>query len=108
MSIRTLFIGMDGSTFTILDELTKGANPVMPFMSQLFRNGAHGKQRSTSNPLTPPAWTSLMTGRTPGIHDLYDFLKSSEVNGDLYTELYSATDCRVETIWSIASRQGRK
>jgi len=108
MSISTLFLGMDGSTFTILDELTKGDQPVMPFMAKIFQNGARAKLRSTINPLTPPAWTTLMTGRTPGNHGLYDFLKSSEVDGELYTELYNATDCRMETIWSIASRQGRK
>ncbi|MCE3232900.1 MAG: nucleotide pyrophosphatase [Rickettsiaceae bacterium] len=108
MTIRTLFIGMDGSTFTILNALTSGDNPVMPFMKKLFAEGVRGKLRSTPNPLTPPAWVSLMTGRSPGNHGLYDFLKSSEVNGELYTELYSATDCQVETIWSIASRQGKK
>lgn len=108
MSVRTLFIGMDGSTFTILDHLTQGDQPVMPFMAKLFREGTRAVLRSVSNPLTPPAWVSLMTGRTPGNHGLYDFLKASEVNGELYTELYTATDCRVETIWSIASRQGRK
>lgn len=105
---RTLFIGMDGSTFTILDDLTKGENPVMPFMAKLFKEGTRAKLLSTPNPLTPPAWVSLMTGRSPGNHGLYDFLKSTEVAGELYTELYSATDCQVETIWSIASRQNRK
>lgn len=108
MTTTTLFIGMDGSSFTILDHLTQGDAPVMPFMATLFRDGSRGKLRSTANPLTPPAWVSLMTGRSPGNHGLYDFLKATEVNGELYTELYSATDCRVETIWSIASRQGKK
>lgn len=104
----TLFIGMDGSTFTILDQLTAGESPVMPFMAKIFAGGTRAKLQSTPNPLTPPAWVSLMTGRSPGNHGLYDFLKSTEVGGELYTELYSATDCKVETIWSIASRQGKK
>ncbi|MDA0780968.1 MAG: alkaline phosphatase family protein [Rickettsiales bacterium] len=105
---KTLFLGMDGSTFTILNELTSGDNPVMPFMAQIFKQGARGKLLSTPNPLTPPAWVSLMTGRSPGNHGLYDFLKTTEVGGELYTELYSATDCQVEMIWSIASRQGKR
>lgn len=108
MTTKTLFIGMDGSTFTILDHLTAGDNPVMPRMAQLFREGSRAILRSVSNPLTPPAWVSLMTGRTPGNHGLYDFLKATEAGGELCTELYNATDCRVETIWSIASRQGKK
>lgn len=108
MTIRTLFIGMDGSTFTILNELTKGDKPRMPTMAKIFKEGVRAELRSTPNPLTPPAWVSLMTGRSPGNHGLYDFLKSREVSGDLYTELYCATDCRVEMIWSIASRLGKK
>jgi predicted AlkP superfamily phosphohydrolase/phosphomutase len=99
---------MDGSTFTILDELTKGENPVMPFLAQYYQTGSRAILGSTANPLTPPAWVSLMTGRNPGHHGLYDFLSSSEVNGELYTELSNATDCRCEMIWSIASRQGQK
>lgn len=107
-SIKTLFLGMDGSTFTILNDLTSGDKPVMPFMAKIFKEGSRGVLRSTPNPLTPPAWVSLMTGRSPGNHGLYDFLKSSEVGGELYTELYSATDCQCEMIWSTASRQGKR
>ena len=108
MAVRTLFIGMDGSTFTVLDDLTAGDDPVMPYLARLFRKGTRAVLGSTPNPLTPPAWVSLMTGRLPGNHGLYDFLKSHEVDGELYTELSSALDCRNEMIWSIASRQGRK
>jgi len=108
MTVQTLFIGMDGSTFTILDDLTKGDDPVMPFLAAYFGKGTRAVLGSTPNPLTPPAWVSLMTGKQPGNHGLYDFLKSSEVNGELYTELSSALDCRSEMIWSIASRQGKK
>ena len=37
MSVRTLFIGMDGATFTVLDDLTKanGSEPVMPFLARI-------------------------------------------------------------------------
>lgn len=108
MTTKTLFFGMDGSTFTILDELTKGDDPVMPFLATYYDKGSRAILGSTANPLTPPAWVSLMTGRNPGHHGLYDFLSSKEVNGELYTELSNATDCRCEMIWSIASRQGKK
>lgn len=107
MSTRTLFIGMDGSTFTILDQLVQGPDPVMPFLAERMPRAARGLLRSTANPLTPPAWVSLMTGRNPGHHGIFDFLRSREIDGELYTELSSALDCRCEMIWSIASRQGR-
>jgi predicted AlkP superfamily phosphohydrolase/phosphomutase len=111
MTTRTLFIGLDGATFTVLDELTKASpttDPVMPFLAEFMRKGVKAKLRSTPNPLTPPAWVSLMTGRTPGNHGVFDFIRAEEQEGDIFFTLYDARDIRTETIWSIASRQGMK
>lgn len=111
MTVRTLFIGMDGATFTVLDDLTKaqpGKEAVMPFLGRIFAGGARSKLRSTPNPLTPPAWVSLMTGRSPGHHGVYDFVRAEERGDKVFMTLYDARDCRVETIWSIASRQGKR
>ncbi len=111
MTTRTLFIGMDGATFTVLDYLTQevpGEGVVMPFLKKFIENGVQAKLRSTPNPLTPPAWVSLTTGRTPGNHGLYDFIRAEEQGDDVYFTLYDARDVRSETIWEIASRQGLK
>ena len=110
MSVRTLFIGMDGATFTVLDDLVNGhgGEPVMPFLAKIFAEGTRCALRSTPNPLTPPAWVSLMTGRTPGHHGVFDFIRAEESAGDVFFTLYDSRDCRVETIWSIAGRQGKR
>lgn len=108
MTTRTLFIGMDGATFTVLDDLVAGEQPVMPFMAKLFANGVRSRLRSTPNPLTPPAWVSLMTGRSPGHHGVFDFIRAEERGDDVFFTLYDSRDCRVETIWSIASRQDKR
>jgi predicted AlkP superfamily phosphohydrolase/phosphomutase len=110
MTVRTLFIGMDGATFTVLDDLIKPADggPVMPFLAGIFARGSRAKLRSTPNPLTPPAWVSLMTGRGPGHHGVFDFIRAEERGDEVYFTLYDARDCRVEMIWSIASRQGKR
>jgi predicted AlkP superfamily phosphohydrolase/phosphomutase len=112
MTVRTLFIGMDGATFTVLNELTKTQpgedKPVMPFLGKIFAEGVRSKLRSTPNPLTPPAWVSLMTGRGPGHHGVYDFVRAEERGDKVFMTLFDARDCRVETIWSIASRQGKR
>ena len=78
MSTRTLFIGMDGATFKILDDLTNrgnGGKAVMPFLSKIYQQGVRSKLLSTPNPLTPPAWVSLMTGKSPGNHGIYSRLR---------------------------------
>ncbi len=106
--MRTLFIGLDGATFTILDELTKGNPAIMPFLSKIYAEGARSKLLSTPNPLTPPAWVSLMTGKSPGQHGIFDFIRAEETGEDVFFTLYDARDNRAETIWSIANRNGLK
>lgn len=110
MTVRTLFIGMDGATFTVLNDLTKShdGTTVMPFLARVFEKGVRAKLRSTPNPLTPPAWVSLMTGRGPGHHGVFDFIRAEERGDEVFFTLYDSRDCRVETIWSIASRQGKR
>ena len=110
MTVKTLFIGMDGATFTVLNDLTSAASgvPVMPFLARIFAGGSRAKLRSTPNPLTPPAWVSMMTGRSPGHHGVFDFIRAEERGEDVFFTLYDQRDCRVETLWSIASRQGKK
>ena len=46
----TLFIGLDGCTYTVLDHLTSeqpGVGVVMPFMKKLMEEGTRAKLRST-------------------------------------------------------------
>ena len=60
MSPRTVLIGLDGATFTILDPLMEQG--VMPCLKALIASGARSELSSVIPALTPPAWTSLMTG----------------------------------------------
>ncbi|GAX59672.1 type I phosphodiesterase/nucleotide pyrophosphatase [Candidatus Scalindua japonica] len=109
--MRTLFIGMDGATFRILDELVKctgDKQAVMPFLSMIYKKGVRSKLLSTPNPLTPPAWVSLMTGKNPGNHGVFDFIRAEERGDDVFFTLYDSRDNKAETIWSIASRQGKR
>ncbi len=101
---RTLLIGIDGATFTVLDGLM--ADGTMPFLKEFVQQGVRSHLRSTPNPLTPPAWTSLVTGRTPGNHGIFDFIRAEEGPQGLYFTLNTSDDIRCETIWSLISRQG--
>ena len=110
MSTKTLFIGMDGCTYTVLNEMTRdlpGEGVAMPFLAGLMAKGVRAKLRSTPNPLTPPAWTSIMTGKGPGEHGVFDFIRAEDKGGEVYWTLYDSRDVDAEMIWSIASRAGK-
>jgi predicted AlkP superfamily phosphohydrolase/phosphomutase len=103
---KAVLIGLDGATFSILDPLM--AEGHMPFLKDFVNKGFRANLLSTANPLTPPAWVSMVTGRSPGNHGVFDFIRSEERQGTIYFTLFNASDIRCETIWSMASRGGRK
>lgn len=104
--MKTVLFGLDGATYTVLDHLV--AEGVMPRLGEFWRRGARGTLLSTPNPLTPQAWTSLATGRSPGHHGVFDFLRPSAGRGGVFWRMNDARDNHCETIWKYASRRGRR
>lgn len=105
--MNVLMIGLDGATFSLLKPLI--ADGVMPFLGQLIDEGVHGDLMSTRNPLTPPAWTSMITGRSPEAHGIYDFLWPDILpGGGVYLKINDFRDNRCETVWSMANRAGKR
>jgi predicted AlkP superfamily phosphohydrolase/phosphomutase len=98
-------IGLDGATFYLLDHLM--AEGVMPFLKGLLEKSVRGDLMSTRNPLTPPAWISMVTGRSPHVHGIYDFLKPTTLaDGSVFLKINDSREIKAETVWSMVSRQG--
>ncbi len=102
----TYLIGLDGAVFSILDPLMEEGT--MPFLKDFIASGVRAELLSTPNPLTPPAWISMITGRSPGNHGVFDFIWAEERKSDVYFTLYNYRDIQCETVWSIVSRQNGK
>jgi predicted AlkP superfamily phosphohydrolase/phosphomutase len=101
----TLIIGLDGATFSVLDPYMEAG--VMPFLADLQRRGARAVLRSIMPPLTPPAWTSLVTGKHPGQHGVFDFFQKEE-RDSIYFTFAGSQHVGAETIWTLASDQDRR
>lgn len=102
MSIRTLLIGLDGATFSVLDPLMQQG--VMPFLRSFFEQGVKAELETIVPALTPPAWTSLMTGRRPGQHGVFDFFRM-ESPDSRHVRFFTSHDVQCDTIWSLAAEQ---
>ncbi len=102
---KAVLIGLDGATFSILDPLM--ASGVMPFLRDFVAGGVRAPLMSVVPALTPPAWTSLMTGKRPGEHGIFDFFQKEEAD-DRGLRFATSRDIRSETIWSLASEAGRR
>jgi predicted AlkP superfamily phosphohydrolase/phosphomutase len=103
---KVLMIGLDGATFSLLNALMDDG--VMPFLKDFVSQGVYGDLMSTSNPLTPPAWTSTITGRSPDIHGIHDFLHPEASGDNVFLKFNDSRDIRCETLWSIVNRQGKR
>jgi predicted AlkP superfamily phosphohydrolase/phosphomutase len=102
---RVLIIGLDGATWTNLKPLAERGD--MPVLQRLMREGAWGTLDSTIPALTPPAWTSLVTGTNPGKHGIYHFRHTPA--GDYYQRrLNNARDIRSQTLWQRLGAHGKK
>ncbi len=105
--MNVLMIGLDGATFTLLDPMMHAG--VMPFLQEMLRRGVRADLMSTRNPLTPPAWTSMITGRSPEAHGIYDFFRPTFTpDGRVFFRINDFRDNHCETIWSIVNRGGKR
>ncbi len=101
----TVLIGLDGATWTILDPYMERG--VMPFLRDLCARGTRAPLRSIVPALTPPAWTSVMTGKHPGGHGVFDFFQKEDPDS-IHFRFASSQDVHSATIWSLASDAGQR
>jgi predicted AlkP superfamily phosphohydrolase/phosphomutase len=64
-------LGLDAATLTVVDPMIEAGE--LPHLARLFGTGSRGTLRSTTHPLTPHAWTTMVTGVNVGRHGIWDF-----------------------------------
>ncbi|MEA3401993.1 MAG: alkaline phosphatase family protein [Armatimonadota bacterium] len=97
-----IVIGIDGGTFDLIDPWVAAGE--LPAIASLMRGGCVGRLRSTHPPLTPVAWSSMLTGCSPGRHGIYAFL---EIPPDSYQPRFlSGGALPLKTVFEMASDAG--
>ena len=103
-SKRVFVIGLDAGTFDLLEPWIKEAR--LPNLKRMIENSAYGQLESTIPPVTPPAWTSFMTGVNPGKHGVLDFF-AFDVNS-FKNILVNSSHVRSKRLWDLAGERGKK
>lgn len=101
---KLVVIGLDGLTWDLIKPLVRNGD--LPCFERLLSGGCHSDLRSSYPPVTPPAWTSITTGKNPGKHGLFDFQKISPDFQNTF--LYTSMDKMTEEIWDYLSASGLK
>src|SRR5258706_11735395 len=68
---RVLFVGLDGGDWELLDGYIQAG--LMPNLAALAKGGPTGELNTIHPPLSPPAWTTVVTGRSPLHHRILRF-----------------------------------
>lgn len=107
-SNRVLIIGLDGATWDVLDPWIKDGT--LPNLAKLRQSGSWGSLFSTIPPLTAPAWSTFVTGKRPGKHGVFHFIKlfdEDRGSGDK-PQIVNARSIKSSTLWDIVAHHGRK
>jgi predicted AlkP superfamily phosphohydrolase/phosphomutase len=99
---KVIVIGLDGATFDIIDPMLERGE--LPVLRRFIDDGARGVLRSVVPPYSPPAWMSMLTGKNPGKHGVFHFLKRRE--GSYELDVTSFRDVRARTLFALLEAEG--
>ena len=100
---KVLVIGLDGYN----PDLVYGWMEELPNIKRLVEEGIHGRIESSVPPITPQAWTAVLSGKNPGHFGFWNFLYRDDYT---YGEpkLVNSTVIQVDTLYDILPRYGKR
>lgn len=103
--MRVFLFGVDGLTFRVLHPLMERG--LLPNFQRLRSEGVEGVLKSTTPPVTPPAWTSIYTGLPPARHGVYDFWDYEQTEQGPRANVMTHRKGG-KAIWNILSEWGKR
>lgn len=99
---QVVVIGLDAATWTLIRPWI--AEGHLPNLARLMKAGVSDRLESILPPITPPAWTSFMTGKNPGKHGIFHFVETE--HGGYAMNYANATSRRSPTVWKLLNDAG--
>jgi predicted AlkP superfamily phosphohydrolase/phosphomutase len=100
---RVVLIGVDAATWDVMRPLMDAGD--LPHFASLVARGWSGVLRSFEPSLSPALWTTIASGRMPYDHGILSFLAPTEDGREVPI---TSNLRRLETLWTIATRTGRR
>lgn len=105
---KVVVIGLDGVSLNILEPFI--AEGVAPNLGRLLQEGARGDLASYWPLRTPQVWTSVVTGKLPGQHGLWDHVSNSYYNPPPFRTtsktFLTTAERKSKALWQILSEKG--
>ncbi len=104
MNQRLFILALDGTPFTLLNELLQMG--IMPHLKKLTEQSVFKSMDSVLPPVSSSAWASFMTGKTPDQHGIMGFVDRDPAT--LEWVLPNASHLRSQTLWQKYSAQQKR
>lgn len=78
----------------------------LPNIRRMIGAGVYGPLRSSTPPITVPAWMSMVTGKDPGELGFYGFRNRTDHSYDKLSFVTSAS-VREKTVWDLLGERGK-
>src|SRR6266550_9575920 len=79
----------------------------LPNLKSLYESGLHGLLRSCDPPITVPAWSVMMSSKSPGLLGVYGFRNRADHSYNKYT-IANSIAIKEDRLWDILSRSGKR
>ncbi len=101
---KVMIIGLDCAEPTLVFDRWRDE---LPTLGSLIDAGAYGELTSVIPPITVPAWSCMMSSRTPGDLGVYGFRNRSDHS---YDGLFIANGSAIREprLWDLLSRKGKR
>ena len=101
--MKVMVVGLDCAEPSLVLERWRDELPVL---SGLMERGAYGRLTSVIPPITVPAWSCMMSSRTPGDLGIYGFRNRADHS---YEAMFIANSSAVKEprLWDLVTRAGK-
>ena len=101
---KLVVIGWDGATWDLLTPWLEAGE--LPNLAELMESGSCGAIQSTPLPLSPAAWSTIITGQNPGKHGVFDWFERKPHSYDV--DYVHTGRIASKTIWQYVNESGKR
>lgn len=97
-------VGWDAACWDLLTPWVETGK--LPHLKKLMERGSYGPMESTPLPVSPAAWSSILTGQNPGKHGVFDWFARRD---DSYAVEYVHTgQIKSRPMWEYVNQAGKR
>ena len=101
---KLIVLGWDAATWDLLSPWV--AEGKLPNLAKLMQSGCYGSIRSTSLPVSPAAWSTIITGQNPAKHGVFDWFARKEDSYDV--EYVHTGQIKAKPLWEYFNEAGKR